>query len=69
MHASVNKDKKGSNMKKIIALLIVYCVTSAALAAGKASVFIDKFIPNEDCRITAGELQILHDRIVGNVIA
>lgn len=69
MHASVNKDKKGSNMKKIIALLIVYCVTSAALAAGKASVFIDKFIPNEGCRITAGELQILHDRIVGNVVS
>ena len=69
MYASVNKGKKGSVMKRIMILSCVFFTAQILFASGKASVVIDKFIPNEGCKITAGELQILHDRIVGNVVS
>lgn len=38
-------------------------------AKDKAVVFIDKFEPNGTCEMVAADIQILHDRIVGNVVS
>jgi len=56
-------------MKSIrFALLGVVMLPLAVNAAkGKAVVFVDKFIPNAGCEILDGQIQVLQDRIVGNV--
>ena len=55
-------------MKKTFAILFIGCLSLAAYTArGKPVVFVDKFIPNEGCIMTDGQIQILQDRILGNV--
>lgn len=55
-------------MKRKLALLVVAGFSLSASAARiKPVVFVDTFIPNEGCSISAGQIQILQDRIVGNV--
>lgn len=57
-------------MKNTVIALVCAILTSSLYAGSKkASVFVDKFIPNEGCKISNGELQVLHDRIIGNVVS
>ena len=62
-------------MKKLGVATILLCAFAAlaevtvSAPVKKASVFVDKFIANEGCRITAGGIQVLHDRIVGNIVS
>lgn len=53
-------------MKKLTLLLSAMCAFSL-IAREKAVVFVDKFVANGECRVTDDKIQILHDRIVGNV--
>ena len=60
-------------MKKCLVLIAVTLIGSALLAAPrqKAVVYVDRFIPvkGENCLIKDSEIQVLQDRIVGNVVS
>jgi curli biogenesis system outer membrane secretion channel CsgG len=57
-------------MKNFVTVLFSIVLTFPLYAgSNKAVVFVDKFIPNEGCKITNGDLQILHDCIIGNVVS
>ena len=57
-------------MRNLMLLLGAACALSLSVsAANKAVVFVDKFEPNGGCRASASDIQILHDRIVGNVVS
>ena len=57
-------------MKKVLFFLSCLFVVSPLLATNKkASVFVDNFSFNDGCIISDGELKILHDRIIGNVVS
>jgi len=56
-------------MKKILLTVALLVTLMGRSEVKKAPIFIDKFIPNGECRITPDGIQILHDRIVGNVVS
>ena len=55
-------------MKSLTFLLAASSLLAVtASAAGKAVVFVEKFDANESCQVSAADIDVLHDRIVGNV--
>jgi len=56
-------------MRRIFLVVCALCSLAAFAAREKAVVFVDKFIPNDGCKITDGQIQVLQDRIIGNVVS
>lgn len=59
-------------MKQIFVVLAVFMLNvGVAAPRSKAVVYVDRFIPvmGENCQISDAEVQILQDRIVGNVVS
>ena len=54
---------------KRLTFLLAAAYAFPLFAGGKAVVFVDKFVPNGECRVTAAGLQALNDRILGNVVS
>jgi len=54
------------NLLMVAGIVINCCVCGAT---EKAKVFIDDFVANEGCEVSKDDIQVLHDRIVGNVVS
>lgn len=56
-------------MKKAVLMIMALAAVVCDAETRKAAVFVDKFETNGDCAIDAAGIQVLHDRIVGNVVS
>jgi len=56
-------------MRQLLFVFACIFVLTTSAESKKAAVFVDKFVPNGDCKVDASGIQILHDRIVGNVVS
>ena len=56
-------------MKNILLVCSMLLVTALHAAHEKPVVFVDEFKPTAECKAKVGDIQVLKDRIVGNVTA
>ncbi len=56
-------------MKKTLVIVSALLVTAAFGEVKKAKVFVDDLVPNAGCEASVNDLQMLHDKIVGNVVS
>ena len=60
---------KGRTKMKCLMFLLAAGLSLTAVSAGKIIVFVSKFECNDSYKIDDSDIQILHDRIVGNVVS